>query len=99
MTYRKYNICLVGLYKSNKTNKLGNLNSFAKEKQNLRKHSDIQVQKNDFTPIINPGNEYLLQADDICIYASLLKEQNFNWKINTDNESLSIHKSILKSSF
>jgi hypothetical protein len=30
--------------------------------------------------ILNPGIEYLLQSDDVCIYISLVKEQNFDWK-------------------
>jgi hypothetical protein len=88
MAYKAYNICLLGLYKS-KTKVSANLKNFSKNKQSLRKSSDIQVQKNDFTAIINPGKEYLLKADDICIYASMIKEQNFNWKMKIDKESSS----------
>jgi hypothetical protein len=88
MAYKAYNICLVGLYKS-RTKISENLKSFSKNKQSLRKYSDIQVQKNDFTVLINPGKEYLLKADDICIYTSLIKEQNFNWKMKIDKESSS----------
>ena len=30
--------------------------------------------------IINPGNEYLLQEDDICIYIDFVEEENYDWK-------------------
>jgi hypothetical protein len=34
----------------------------------------------DYSVILNPGKDYRLQPKDVCLYISLVKEQNFNWK-------------------
>ncbi len=42
--------------------------------------NEKKIVKTDLKVIINPGHDYFLQADDVCIYVSLVKEHNFDWK-------------------
>ena len=30
--------------------------------------------------LLNPGPNYEIESHDICIYISLVKEENYNWK-------------------
>ena len=45
-----------------------------------QKSNKKRMVKTDLKVIINPGHDYLLQPDDVCIYVSLVKEHNFDWK-------------------
>ena len=32
--------------------------------------------------LLNPGPDYELEAQDTCFYISLVKEENYDWKIS-----------------
>ena len=30
--------------------------------------------------LLNPGPNYEIESNDVCLYMSIVKEENFNWK-------------------
>lgn len=32
------------------------------------------------TILLNPGSQYQIEAQDLCFYISLVKEENYEWK-------------------
>lgn len=52
---------------------LSSVDSKIKQKQEENAFMNCNV-------IINPGSRYFIQPDDICIYISLVKEENYDWK-------------------
>ncbi len=34
------------------------------------------------TILLNPGSNYQIESQDLCFYISLLKEENYEWKIS-----------------
>jgi hypothetical protein len=34
----------------------------------------------DYKIVLNPGNDYILQPKDVCLYISQVKEKDFHWK-------------------
>jgi hypothetical protein len=41
---------------------------------------DMSALNLDYDVIINPGRDYKLRAQDVCLYISLVKEKDFHWK-------------------
>lgn len=44
-----------------------------------------QLQRNESvfanrTVLLNPGSSYKIEADDLCLYIALVKEENYNFK-------------------
>ena len=66
----RYSVCLVGVMTKKK-----------RYKKSVLSLNNEDIEKEDSsTLVINPGNEYLIQEDDVCIYVSLLKEANYDFR-------------------
>ena len=45
-----------------------------------RKNSYAEIDFSNRDLLINPGSKYLIEPDDICIYMSIKKEENYDFK-------------------
>ncbi len=73
--HSRYNVCLIGIGKLDEELNSG---SFTIE-QNIDEQKKMLSNSNIY---LNPGNNYKIQADDVCFYISLIKEENFEMKVN-----------------
>ncbi len=71
LAHKKYNVCLIGVAKSRiKTNENAS--------QQHEKNPSFSSSSNEYI-VLNPGPNYDLVPDDICLYISLVKEENYDW--------------------
>lgn len=77
--HEKHNFCLIGVSTKKKQYKHS---IFLSPSSNYETEAKIELDGSDDTRtiVINPGNEYCLQTDDICFYISLTKEERYEWK-------------------
>jgi hypothetical protein len=90
----RYNVCLIGIgtfkkeYKSsllldNNTNKTAT--TLLDEQAGMTSHYNT-LHNIDFTCmskrtiLLNPGSQYQIEAQDLCFYISLVKEENYEFK-------------------
>jgi hypothetical protein len=45
-----------------------------------QKHLEVKHSRIETNVLINPGRDYELKPNDVCLYISLTKEQNFDFK-------------------
>ncbi len=69
LAHKKYNVCLIGVAKSK-------INTSDQQKE---KNPSFSSSSNEYI-VLNPGPNYDLEPNDICLYISLVKEENYDWK-------------------
>lgn len=104
----RYNVCLIGIGKSRK--RFSSM-AFSSEDFNYSRSSSVNssTSKSKCTSInmslhsksilLNPGAHYEIEAQDICYYISLVKEENYNWKGSKATRNCMMLISILKLEF
>ena len=82
--FTRYNVCLVGIStKETKYKKsIYTIDDDDESEEGESKSSETRLKFIDRNVVINPGSEYSLKPDDICLYISQIKEENYDWKMS-----------------
>ena len=76
-------MCLVAIGTKSNSNRKQSVffnETFSHETSQTRKNSFEEIDFTNRDLLINPGVKYIIKPDDICIYASLFKEENYDFK-------------------
>ncbi len=68
-------MCLIGISQNKQTNLQA-----SKETIDYQQQQQLRNENTYRTVLLNPGPNYKIVADDICLYIALVKEENFNFK-------------------
>ncbi len=76
---RRFNVCLVAIgTKQKKSRKQSMFDNEIIIQEVASSNVDVDFSNKDL--LINPGIRYIIEADDICVYISLIKEENYDFK-------------------